>query len=60
MIPGLLANSLTNKNSVVVNLSGNCFPSHSHSNWEGSNFNFPCDIILLFSSIVSFESFFLN
>ena len=58
-MPGLFASSFTNKNSVVVNLSGNCFPFHSHSNWDGSSFNFPCAIILLFSSILSLDSFFL-
>ena len=60
MIPGLLANSFTNKNSVVVSLSGSCLPPHSHSNCEGSSFSFPCEIILLFSSMISFESFFLS
>ena len=40
-IPDISTSSLTNKNSVVVNLSGSCLPSHSHSNCEGSSFNLP-------------------
>ena len=32
MLAGSLANSITIRNSVVVNFSGNDFPFHSHSN----------------------------
>ena len=49
IIPGLFASSSTILNSVVVSLSGNCLPSHSHSSWEGSNFNLPWEIIFLTS-----------
>ena len=40
MTPGLLANSLTIKNSVVVSLSGSALPAHSHSNCKGSSLIF--------------------
>ena len=57
-MPGLFASSLTIKNSVVVSLSGSCFPSHSHSSCEGSSSRFPCFIRFLKSS--TGFAFFLN